>query len=76
MNSVVHSYLYVTKIREEQQIPDWPALLVMDNFSGQTKGSILEQLIAQRIMVVFVPPNTTDKLQSLYLSANERPRTF
>ena len=47
------------------------ALVVMDNFSGQTTTTILEKIEEQGIVVVRVPPGTTDRLQPLDVSINK-----
>ena len=48
-----------------QHLPDQPALLIIDIFFGQKTNAVLTMLEEMRIMVVFVPPNTTVRLQPL-----------
>ena len=67
---------YVTQIRQEKLAPDQYALLIMDRFSGQKTDAVLSLLEENKIMVVFVPPGTTDKLQPLDLSANKAAKDF
>ena len=66
----------VNQIREEKLAPDQYALLIMDRFSGQKTDAALSLLEENKIVVVFVPPGTTDKLQPLDLSANKAAKDF
>ena len=52
------------------------SLVVMDNFSGQTTTTILEKIEEQGIVVVRVPPGTTDRLQLLDVSTNKPAKDF
>ena len=52
------------------------ALVVMDNFSGQTTTTILEKIEEQGTVVVRVPPGTTDRLQPLDVSTNKPAKDF
>ena len=67
---------YVQRTREEMGAPLQKALVVMDNFSGQTTTTILEKIEEQGIVVVRVPPGTTDRLQSLDVSTNKPTKDF
>lgn len=48
----------------------------MDNFSGQKTDIVLSLLEEKWIMVMFVPPSTTDRLQPLDLSAKKAVKDF
>ena len=67
---------YVKKTREEMGAPTQKALLLMDNFSGQTTPSMLEKFEDKGIVVVFVPASTTDRLQPLDVSTNKSAKEF
>ena len=62
---------YVENIRSEKQIPTQKALVIMDNFSAHSSGDALQQLEENGVLVVFLPANTTDRLQPLDLSINK-----
>ena len=52
---------YVKKAREI--FDNWkPAVIIMDNFKGQTTDKVFEILEADNIHVNLLPPNTTDRL--------------
>ena len=67
---------YVDKVREAMEAPDQKALLIMDNFSGQTTDAVLEKLEEKGIVLVMVPANTTDRLQPLDISVNKSAKDF
>lgn len=67
---------YIDKVREAMEAPDQKALLIMDNFSGQTTDTILEKLEEKGIVLVMVPANTTDRLQPLDVSVNKSAKAF
>ena len=48
----------------------------MDNFSGQTTHSVLEKVEEEGIVVVMVPPGTTDRLQPLDVNTNKSAKDF
>ena len=56
---------YIEKVREEIGASSQEALVLMDNFSGQTTTSLLEKLEEKEIVVIMVPAGTTDRLQPL-----------
>ena len=43
----------------------------MDNFSGQTTTAILEKVEEEGIVIVMIPPGTTNRLQPLDVSTNK-----
>ena len=55
---------------------DKPALVIMDNFTGQITQSITEILEKYNIHVCLLPPNTTDRLQPMDLSVNKPAKDF
>lgn len=67
---------YVARVRIEKQIPDQKALLIMDNFKAHRTGDVLQPLEENGVLVVFLPPNTTDRLQPLDLSMNKAAKDF
>ena len=66
---------YVNKIRESIGKASQKALILMDNFSGQTTASVLEKMEIEGIVVVFIPPGTTDRLQPLESAQTKLPKT-
>ncbi len=52
------------------------ALVLMNNFSGQTTTKVLETVEEQGIVVVMVPAGTTDRLQPLDVSTNKSAKDF
>lgn len=52
------------------------SLLIFDEFNGQTTDAVLKLLQDNIIMYVFVPPNTTDRLQPMDLSVNKTAKEF
>ena len=67
---------YVNQIQEEKHLTDHPAILIMDKFSGQKTDTVLSMLEENRIMLVFVPPRTIERLQPLALSTNKTTKDF
>ena len=53
-----------------------PALVIVDNFRGQTTSRVTDLLEANSIHVCFLPANTTDLLQPMDISVNKPARTF
>ena len=51
--------------------PSQKAMVLMDNFSGQTTTSLLEKLEEKGIVVVMIPAGTTDRLQPLGISTHK-----
>ena len=52
------------------------ALVLMDNFSGQTTTAVLEKAEGQGIILVMVPAGTTDRLQPLDVSTNKAAKDY
>ena len=63
----------VKKVREEMKTPSQKAMVLMDNFSGQTTTSLLEKVEEKRVVVITIPPGTTDRLQPLEREEREVP---
>ena len=49
-------------------------MVLMDNFSSQTTTSLLEKVEEEGVVVVMIPPGTTDRLQPLDVSTNKAAR--
>ena len=58
---------YIVKVRE-QFSNTTPALVIMDNFKGQITDPVLSLLESDNIHTCLLPPNTTDRLQSMDVS--------
>lgn len=54
----------------------FPALVIFDEFKGQTTDRVLELLKKNHIFYVIVPPNCTDRLQLLEVSVNKTAKEF
>ena len=67
---------YLNQVREAIDAPSQKALLIMDNFTGQTTGAVLELLEEKEIAVVMVPANCTDRFQPLDVSVNNSAKDF
>ena len=64
---------YVSSKRKELKlVPDYPALVIFDKFTGQGTESVLQLLQENHIHVVMVPANCTDRLQTFYSSNFKR----
>ena len=48
----------------------------MDNFSGQTTIAVLEKVEEEGMVIVMIPPGTTDRLQPLDVSTNKSAKDF
>lgn len=55
---------------------DTLALAVMDSFKGQITSSATDLLESNNIHMCLLPPNTTDLLQLMNLSANKAVKDF
>ena len=67
---------YIKKVREEMYAPSQKAIVLMDNFTGQTTTALLERLEENGIVVIMVPAGTTDRLQPLDVSTNKAAKDF
>ena len=68
---------YVRTTRENLGLPKtFPALMIFDEFTGQTTNQVLEFLEKNNLYYIIVPPNCTDKLQPLDLSVNKSVKEF
>lgn len=68
---------YVEAMRRQHNLDEkHPALVLFDTFRGQCVPSVLKLLEENNIHYLFVPPNTTDKLQPLDLSVNKSAKDF
>ena len=67
---------YIKKVREETGAPTQKAMVLMDNFSGQTTTSLLEKVEEEGIVVVMIPAGTTDRLQPLDVSTDKAAKDF
>lgn len=68
---------YINNTKKELQLPETqPALVIFDEFTGQTTNDILKILDDNNLYYVIIPPNTTDKLQPMDLSVNKSAKEF
>ena len=72
---VILTYLRRMKQRLDLS-PNYPALLLFDNFKGRCTESLLESLDAGNVNVVLIPANCTDHLRLLDLSVNKSAKEF
>ena len=57
-------------------MPDYRALILLDNFKGQCTEKLLRFLDFNNINVIMIPPNCTDRLQPLDVSVNKPAKEF
>lgn len=68
---------YVSESRKKLKLSDdHPALVLFDVFKGQCTEEVLKLLQENSILYIFVPANTTDRLQPLDLSVNKPAKDF
>ena len=60
---------YVEKVREKVGA-EKAALVIMDNFKGQTTTKKTNRQEENNILISWLPPNTTDRLQPMDISVN------
>ena len=56
--------------------PDYPALVIFDNFKAQVTEEVLQLLEDNNVRVAMVPPNCTDRLQPMDVSVNKAVKNF
>ena len=66
---------YVHNVREVLN-EDKAALVIMDNFKGQSTEKVIHILDTANIHVCFLPSNTTDLLQPMDLTVNKPVKAF
>ena len=66
---------YVAKVRDDIGA-DKPALVIMDNFKGQTTQQVIQRLDNNNILISWLPPNTTDRLQPMDVSVNKPAKEY
>ena len=66
---------YVEKVREKVGA-EQAALVIMDNFKGQTTTKITDRLEENNILISWLPPNTTDRLQPMDVSVNKPAKEY
>ena len=79
MKDYIHNIIlpYVTRKRDELKLtPDYPALILFDNFKAQCTSPLLQTLDDNNIVVLLIPPNCTDRLQPLDISVNKAAKEF
>ena len=66
---------YVANVRDYVGA-DRAALVVVDNFKGQTTEDVIQRLDENNILISWLPPNTTDRLQPMDLSVNKPVKEY
>ena len=66
---------YIESVRERVG-DNKAAVVILDNFKGQVTPSFLQLLEDNNIHTCFIPPNTTDHLQSMDISVNKPAKDF
>ena len=66
--------LYVEQVRFD--VVCETALVIIDNFKGQTTQAVIDRLELTDILVCFLPPNITDALQPMDFSVNKPVKQF
>ena len=72
INEIIVSYVEC----QRGTLGDKPALVIIDNFKGQTTSTINRILEAHDIHVCLLPPNTTDLLQYMDVAVNKPAKDF
>ena len=71
IHNIIISYVSANRESDGQA-----ALVIMDNFKGQITSSIVSLLEDNNILVCYVPPNTTDKLQPMDITVIKPAKEF
>ena len=75
LNKII--FPYCTKKRRELKLPpDFPGLVIFDNFNGQCTENILKLIDDNHINVIIIPANCTDRLQLMDLSVNKALKDY
>ena len=74
-NKVFFPY-YAKKQRELKLAPDYPGLVIFNNFNGQCTEEILKLIDENHIYVIIIPANYTDRLQPMDLAVNKALKDF
>ena len=68
---------YVRDKRKELKLAaDYPALVILDKFTGQGTENLLKLLEDNNIYFVMVPANCTDRLQPMDVSVNKPAKDY
>lgn len=67
---------FVESVRSTYRERNTPAVIIMDNFKGQTTPRISKLLEENNLHTCLLPPNTTDKLQPMDVSINKPAKDF
>ena len=68
---------YIVETRKALKLSeDHPALVLFDVFKGQCTEEVLQLLLDSNILYIFIPANSTDKLQPLDFSVNKPAKDF
>lgn len=59
---------YIDEVRHRFNRHDTAALVIIDNFKGQSSQRVMDLLSLHNIHTCFLPPNTTNRLQPQYFS--------
>ena len=75
LNKILFPYC-ARKRRELMLAPDYPGLVIFDNFNGQCTEDILKLIDENHINVIIIPANCTDRLQPMDLAVNKALKDF
>ena len=68
---------YLANERSCRQLqPDYPALVIFDNFKAQITEGVIWLLEDNNVRVAMAPPNCTDCLQRMDISVNKAVKNF
>ena len=79
MIDYVHKILlpYIEEKKKQLKLePQQPALVIFDRFRGQCTERFLSLLKENDLYLLIVPPNCTDRMQSLDVSVNKAAKEF